>query len=80
MNARASGASGAPLAPGLTTANVTLCDSLSCPGTNASQPTGQGLINLVTVTVTGYAYSSLVQFVMPNITFNNISVTMRAQL
>ena len=72
--------SGAPLAPGLTVSNITVCDALTCPGTHASQPTGLGLINLVSVTVTGYAYSSMVQFVMPDITFNNISVTMRAQL
>jgi Flp pilus assembly protein TadG len=74
------GCSGAPLAPGLKTANVTVCDALACPGTHASQPTGLGLINVVSVTVTGYAYGSLVQFVMPSITFNDISVTMRSQL
>jgi Flp pilus assembly protein TadG len=72
--------SGAPLAPGLATSNVVVCDSLACPGTHASQPTGLGLINLVSVTVSGYAYNSLVQFAMPNITFNDISATMRAQL
>ncbi|TMH08287.1 MAG: pilus assembly protein [Betaproteobacteria bacterium] len=72
--------SGSPLAPGLTTANVTVCDALSCPATHAAQPTGLGVISLVSVTVTGYAYSSMVQFVMPDITFKDISVTMMGQL
>ena len=68
---------GSPLVPGLTTAQVTVCDATSCPSTNASQATGSGVINLVTVTVTGFAFSSAVPFVVPNITFNNISTTMR---
>ena len=72
--------SGAVVAPGLTTSSVVLCDALSCAGTHANQPTGLGAINLVTVSIQGYAYNSVVQFVIPNLTFNNISVTMRAQL
>lgn len=68
------------IAPGLVVGSVTLCDAISCPGTHAAQPTGSGVVNLVTVSIVNYAYSSLVQFVMPDLNFNNISVTMRAQL
>lgn len=69
--------SGTPLVPGLATSNVVICDSTSCPSTHAAQPTGTGAINLVTVMVTGYAFTSLVPFVVPSLTFNNISTTMR---
>lgn len=74
------GCTGTALAPGLTTSQVTICDAVSCPATCAAQPTGDGAVNLVSVTITNYAYSSLVQFVMPSLNFNNISATMRAQL
>jgi Flp pilus assembly protein TadG len=72
--------SGSALAPGLTTAAVQICDALSCPGTHAAQPTGLGSVNLVTVGIQGYAYNSLVEFVIPDMTFNNIAATLRAQL
>jgi Flp pilus assembly protein TadG len=72
--------SGTVIAPGLTTAAVGICDAIGCPGTHASQATGSGVVNLVSVTISNYAYSSLVQFVMPDLNFNNISATMRAQL
>lgn len=71
---------GSPVAPGLTTAMVSICDALLCPSTHASQPTGLGTINLVTVSIQNYPYNSFVSFVVPNMTFNNISVTLRAQL
>ena len=73
---------GAPLAPGLTTSNVQLCDASpgSCPSTHAAQETGEGSINLVSVTITGYAFDSMVEYVMPDLNFNAISATMRAQL
>jgi Flp pilus assembly protein TadG len=78
---------GNAIAPGLAIGSVTLCDSLSCPGTHAAQATGSGVVNLVTVSIgadppdpTNYFYSSLVQFVMPSLNFNKISATMRAQL
>ena len=74
------GCSGNVIAPGLTTGQVTLCDAVSCAGSHASQATGSGVVNLVSATVVGYAYTSLVPFVMPSLNFNNISVTMRAQL
>lgn len=72
--------SGPALAPGLTTAAVSICDAVNCPGTHAAQATGSGAINLVSVSINGYSFTSLVTFVMPSMNFNTISATMRAQL
>lgn len=69
--------SGSTLLPGLTTDMVSVCDSSYCPSTHQNQATGSGVINLVTVTISGYQFSSLVPFVAPSVTFNNISTTMR---
>lgn len=66
-----------PLAPGLSATNVQIADMKSSPATHASQDTGSGLVNLVTVTITNYQFQSLVPSLMPNITFGNISATMR---
>lgn len=67
-----------PLAPGLTAAMVQTCDAvLTCPGVTTSITTGSGTINLVAVRITGYPYDSVVEFVMPDMTFNNIAVYMR---
>lgn len=71
---------GSPVAPGLTTAMVTICDASLCPITHANQLTGLGSINLVTVSIQNYAFDSVVEFVIPDMTFNNISTTLRAQL
>jgi Flp pilus assembly protein TadG len=71
------GGTGTALVPGLTTANVSICDAVSCPSTHLAVTTGSGSVNLVTVTVTGYAFTSLVPFVIPSITFHDISTTMR---
>ncbi|MFZ3081917.1 TadE/TadG family type IV pilus assembly protein [Rhodoferax ferrireducens] len=77
--------SGSPVAPGLTTGMVLICDASSldptiCPP-HANQSTGLGAINLVTVSIQNYAFDSLVKFVIPkDFPFNNISVTLRAQL
>jgi hypothetical protein len=69
------------LAPGLLDSNVVLCDALSCTGSHAAQAVaGAGAINLVSVSITGYDYDSVVEFVIPDMDFNAISVTMRAQL
>lgn len=75
-----SACTGSPRAPGLTTAMVTICDSATCPATHQAQPTGSGSVNLVTVTVTGFPFTSLVPFIVPNLTFNDISTTMRQVL
>lgn len=71
---------GAVLVPGLTTAMVSVCDSISCPGNHQNQATGSGVINLVTVTITGYPFTSIVPLVIPDITFGSISTTMRQVL
>jgi Flp pilus assembly protein TadG len=72
---------GAPLAPGLTTGMVNICNATSCPGTHQNVPTGSGVINLVTVSINGYVYNSIVTYVAPpTLNFNNISVTMRSNL
>jgi Flp pilus assembly protein TadG len=71
---------GIPLAPNLTTAMVSICDSVSCPALYQNQPTGSGVINLVSVTITGYPFTSLVPFVVPSMTFGAISTTMRQVL
>lgn len=72
--------SGTALLPGLTTAMVNICDATLCPATNANQLTGSGTVNLVTAGIQSYPYKSVVTFVIPNMDFNNITVTMRAQL
>ncbi|MBI5908264.1 MAG: pilus assembly protein, partial [Burkholderiales bacterium] len=51
-----------PLAPGLTMAMVSICDWPRCPGTHQSQGSAPA-VNLVTVTITGYAFQSFVPFV-----------------
>jgi Flp pilus assembly protein TadG len=71
---------GLPLVPNLTTAMVSICDSTSCVGTHQSQSTGSGVINLVTVTVTGYPFVSLVPLAVPSMNFGAISTTMRQVL
>ena len=72
---------GSPLAPGLTTAMVSICNAAACPSTHASVPTGTGAVNLVTVQITGYTYQSIVTYVAPaTLDFSDISVTMRSHL
>jgi len=65
---------GSPLAPGLTTAMVAI-------DTQDSVPTGSGVVNLVTVRISGYTYNSIVTYVAPaTLDFSDIAVTMRSQL
>jgi Flp pilus assembly protein TadG len=72
---------GSPLAPGLTTGMVEICDATACPSTHASVSTGSGVVNLVTVRITGYVYQSIVTYVAPaTMDFSDISVTMRSHL
>jgi len=74
---------GSPLAPGLTTAMVNICDATTCPLTHAAVPNGSGtgVMNLVTVSISGYVYNSIVTFVAPaTLNFSDISVTMRGNL
>lgn len=79
--------SGAALAPGLSTAQVQVCDALACPATHASQATGEGVVNLATVTITGYVFDSVLDIALPGVgtalgdrRFPPISATMRAPL
>ncbi len=67
---------GAALLPGLTLSQITICDRLTCPGTHNLQATGRGVVNLVTVTVAGYQFTSMAPFFMPSFTYGPISVTM----
>jgi Flp pilus assembly protein TadG len=72
--------SGTPLLPALTLAQVSACDRVSCPSDHNLQPTGRGVVNLVTVSVTGYPFTSMVPFAMPSISFGTISATMAQAL
>lgn len=68
------------LVPNLTLAMIAVCDPVACAGTHANVPTGEGTTSLVTVTIgaadTGYAFTSIVPWVVPSITFGPIGVTM----
>ena len=73
-----------PLAPGLTLAMVNICDPLACPADHQAQGTAP-VINLVTVSIGGqnttrYTFTSLFSFVLPDIQFGPISVTMKQVL
>ena len=87
--------SGAVLAPGLTTAMVDVCDATDaslCPGQpHASVPscyagTCTGVVNLVTVRITAYPFTSLAPFFVPDLNFGStasntgVGATMRQDL
>lgn len=78
---------GNALVPGLTEAMVNVCDAYNCPATHSAVSTGSGVVNLATVTVTGFPFTSLVNFNLagltigaPNMTFGPVSTTMRQAL
>lgn len=72
------------LVSGLKTSLVSICDRSNCPDHNlqpvvhAGTPLGQ--VNLVTVTVSGFRFTSLVPLITPNIMFGPISATMEQVL
>lgn len=73
---------GSPLVPNLTTAMISICDSVSCPATHLNVATGSGTMSLVTVTLDsaaggGMFFNSLMPMVMPDINFGAINVTMQ---
>lgn len=81
---------GSPLASGLTTSMVSLCDSVSCTATHQAQGAAP-VVNLVTVTINDpsladinkYKFQSFVPFVTANLsslTFGPISTTMEGNL
>lgn len=72
-----------PLVSGLKEDQVTLCDYLftTCNTTHKGVETGEGTVDLVTVTIGGsgnktFSFSSLVPFVIPNIDFSPVKTTM----
>jgi Flp pilus assembly protein TadG len=78
--------SGTPLLPGLTTAMVSICDRSNCPATHANVSTGNGVMNLVTLTIGGpnspYTFQSMAPFSpalfgVGSFNFGLIGVTMR---
>jgi Flp pilus assembly protein TadG len=75
------GCDGTARVPALTTGMITICDAATCPATHSAQPTGSGVVNLVTVTITGYTFTPLLSLVLSSpIPFNDISTTMRQVL
>lgn len=75
---------GSKLINNLDTNMVTICDSQNCAATHANVPTTSGVVNVVTVTIRGYQFESVVSFNigglsvgLPNTTFGDISTTMR---
>jgi Flp pilus assembly protein TadG len=68
--------SGTALVPGLTTGMVTVRDSLSDPITCKLQSTGRGALNLVTVEVHDFAFTSIVPLYVSHLKFAAISATM----
>lgn len=70
---------GNALVPGLSASMVNICDSSNCDD-HKNQPTGSGVINIVSVTVANYPFTSLVPFAVPNFNFGPITTTMRQVL
>jgi Flp pilus assembly protein TadG len=78
---------GPALAAGLAAPNIQVCDAINCAGTHLAVQTGTGQINLVSVTISGFQFVSLVNFSVfgytigaPDITFADISTTMRQEM
>ena len=73
---------GSPLVEGLDVAQVSICDATTCPATHANVEADGDVpvMNLVTVTVTGYRSANFVQVVLPFFDFEPISTTMRQAL
>lgn len=74
--------SGPALVEGLEVANVSICDATTCAGTHANVPADGGVpvMNLVTVTVSGYQSVNYVPVPRAWIEFEPISSTMRQAL
>lgn len=71
---------GNPLVSGLALSMVSVCDASSCPTTHQSQGSAP-VVNLVSVTIGGgnnpFTFASAVPFVVPDMPFAAIGVTMR---
>ena len=75
---------GSPVAEGLTLAMVSICDAVACPPDHAIQGSNP-VISLVTVSIGGpnatpFTFNSLFSFVVPDIQFGPIGVTMKQVL
>jgi Flp pilus assembly protein TadG len=77
---------GTALAPGLTAAQVQICDAINCIASHRAVLTGSGQMNLVTVSIVGFQFVSLFDFTIfgytvgaPDITYGAISTTMRQE-
>jgi Flp pilus assembly protein TadG len=73
-----------PLVSGLKEAQVTLCDYLTCIGSHKGVLTGQGTVDLVTVTIGGsgdltFNFKSMMSYVIPDIAFSPIKATMTSR-
>lgn len=70
----------APLVTGLTLAMLSVCDPVSCVATHSNVPTGEGTTSLVSVTIGAggnpFNFTSVVPWVVPDISFSPISITM----
>lgn len=64
------------LVPNLTLGMISVCDPVSCAATHANVLTGEGTTSLVTVTIAGYNFTSIVPWAVPSITFGPIATTM----
>ena len=76
--------SGAPLLAGLTASMVSICDPVACAADHAAQGSAP-VVNLVTITIGGpkaapYTFTSVASFIVPDIVFGPISVTMKQVL
>lgn len=68
---------GTALVPGLTTGMVSVCDAANCAATHFAQLTGTGSVDLVTVTITGLQFQSLLPGLIPSFNFEPVTATMR---
>jgi Flp pilus assembly protein TadG len=72
---------GTPLVGGMTLAQVAACDPTICADHNLQAfgtpgTANAGVMNLVSVTITGYAFTSMVPFAAPSFTFGPIRALM----
>lgn len=73
--------SGTKLVGDLSSSHVVICTPTleDCKATHDNQPPAGGTVDLVSVTISGYAYTSLFSALLPaKLNFRDISVTMRA--
>ncbi len=73
-----------PLAPGLNAAQVSLCDYVNCVLSHKGVLTGQGTVDLVSVTIGGsgvqaFQFKSVVPGILPDFSFAAIKVTMASR-